>query len=120
MAHSGLNLLGHEGYFALPFAWVYYQPDPRTGCMPGDLKYARWHVVPPPQAGWEGQAEHLIADLEAAQQRGDLDAVAENLRNLNELSARLQNQADHLANLVERAKAITARHEPSAGERTGI
>jgi hypothetical protein len=117
---SVLNLLGYEGYFALPMFWVRYEPDPRTGCLPAAMRYARWQVQPPPTAGWDVQAERRIAELEGCQQRGDLDSISENLPRLAELAARLEQQAERFKSLAERAHAITARHEPSAGKRGGM
>lgn len=114
---SLLNLFGHEGYFALPAFWVHYVPDSSTGCMPREMRYAKWHIQPPPSAGWEVQAERLIADLESSQQRGDLDSVSENLLKLTELSARLETKAERCRELAQRARAIAARHEPAAGHR---
>ncbi len=111
------NLLGHEGYFIFPAFWVRFEPDPSTGCLPSEMRYARWHIQPPPSAGWEGQAERLIAEMESSQQRGDLDSVSENLITLTELSSRLENHAERCRQLAQRAKSIAARHEPAAGRR---
>lgn len=114
-----LNLLGYEGYFALPFGWVHYRPDDRTGCVPGHLQYCPWRLKPSLQAGWEVQAERFICQLEASQSRGDLDHVSLSLAELEKLTGRLELHAERCRHLVERARAISARHEPSAGQRSG-
>jgi hypothetical protein len=118
MSKAVLHLDGIEGYFAFRFGWVHCLPDRTTGALPPRLDCLPWQQRPAVRpSNWQDRAEQLINELERRQSTGDLDFVSVGLPTLEDLADRLEAQAEQLSHLAERARAIAARHEPSADER---
>ena len=118
MRKAILHLDGIEGYFAFRFGWVHCLPDRATGALPPRLDCLPWGWGPASApSDWQPRAEQLITELERRQSMGDLDFVSVGLSTLEELADRLEAHAEQLARLAERARAVAARHEPSADDR---
>lgn len=117
MGKAGVNLSGAEGYFVFHFGWIHCLADKDTGLLPPRLQCRPWDLGPGGGREWEARAQRIIAQLEHSQATGDLDRVSAHLPAIEELADRLDARARRLGRLAERARTVSARHEPSAGHR---
>ncbi|NQU75012.1 MAG: hypothetical protein HQ546_01700 [Planctomycetes bacterium] len=120
MSKAIVRLTGGDPYLVFWFGRAHCVPDQGTGLLPDPLPCIAWGPSPA-KTEWPGDRGpyRLIADLERSQDIGDLDHVSANMPMLERLIARLEARAEALSRLADRARAVHARHEPSAGQRRG-
>ncbi len=120
MQRRKLNFGGAQWDFVFPFGAVHCQTDRATGLLPGVLRCVRWGTRSEgPRRSWEQQTAGLIDAIEQSQVHGNLEHVSAALPALDRRISDLQRRIAELRELLDRAQAIRARHEPSAGDRQG-